>query len=621
MAATALMLVATGGATSATPKTSADLRLPNNSSSGTYGFLPAQKFPAMKGGTLSIAIPPGAGPTYIFPVTPAANLSAYDVDQFQQYMWRALWWAPKGDEPTIDFSQSIGTPPVFTNNNKTMTVHIKPGWMWSDGQPITSKDLAFDYWMTEAAVKLSPANDGDYTPGLYPDNVTSVSTPNPSTFVLKFSTTYNQNFDFLEQLGALEPLPAHAWSETSASGPIVSFTNLKSAEAIYKFLNTQSKDLKTYGTNPLWQVVDGPYKIASYDPATGANTLTANTAYTGPSKPHITTVNDLYFTSTASEFNQLLTGNLDVGYVDFSDLAQVNNLKSKGYNVWGAPDFGFSYIDYNFKDTTGDFNNIIGQLYIRQALAHLQDEQAVIQSKGVFDGAAGTAYGPAPVIPASPFTPSNAGSDPYPFSVSAAASLLKSHGWDVVPNGTTTCKNAGTAANQCGAGIPAGTPLSWSIDYTNSPAVVGAQDEVLASEAKQVGIKITLVSKEFNYIVSNLSDVSSPANDNKWSMEDFGGFTDDLYPTTNELFNTSGSFNQGGFSDKAIDQAIHNSEFSLNPNAVKQELALVTAAQPGMFQPNQDLVFAFKSNISGPVSSFEEASQYQYAPEQWYFVK
>jgi peptide/nickel transport system substrate-binding protein len=104
-------------------------------------------------------------------------------------------------------------------------------------------------------------------------------------------------------------------------------------------------------------------------------------------------------------------------------------------------------------------------------------------------------------------------------------------------------------------------------------------------------------------------------------MEDFGGFTDDLYPTTNELFNTTGSFNQGGFSDPAIDKAIHNSEFSLNPNAVKQELALVTAAQPGMFQPNQDLVFAFKSNISGPVASFEEASQYQYAPEQWYFVK
>jgi peptide/nickel transport system substrate-binding protein len=317
----------------------------------------------------------------------------------------------------------------------------------------------------------------------------------------------------------------------------------------------------------------------------------------------------------------LLTGNLDVGYVDFSDLAQVSSLKSKGYNVWGAPDFGFSYVAYNFKDKTGDFNNIIGQLYIRQALAHLQDEQAIIQSKGVFDGAAGTAYGPAPVIPASPFTPANAAQDPYPFSVSTASHLLSSHGWKVVPNGSTTCADPGTGATECGAGIPAGTPLSWNLIYTNSPAVVGAQDEVLASEAKQVGINITLVSKEFDYIIGNLSDVSSPANDKLWAMEDFGGFTDDLYPTTNELFNTTGSFNQGGFSDPAIDSAIHNSEYSLNANAVKAELGLVTAAQPGLFQPNQDLVFAFKSNISGPVGSFEEASQYQYAPEQWYFLK
>ncbi|HTW08331.1 MAG TPA: ABC transporter substrate-binding protein, partial [Acidimicrobiales bacterium] len=536
LAATALMLVATSGVSGAAPRASATARIADNGSSNTYGSLPPQRFPATSGGTLSIAIPPGASPTYIFPITPGANLSVYDVDQFQAYMWRPCWWSPKGDEPFIDLSQSICKAPVFSDNNKVVTINMNPGWMWSNGKPVTSTDLAFDYWMTEAAVKISPANDGDYTPGLYPDDVVSISTPSASTLIIRFNKTYNANFDWLEQLGALEPLPAAAWAETSANGPIISnFSSLKTAESIYKFLNTQSKDLKTYGSNPLWQVVDGPYKIVTYDPATGANTMTINTAYSGPVKPHITTIDDEYFTSTSSEFNQLLTGNLDVGFVDFSDLAQVGRLRSLGYNVWGAPDFGFSYVDYNFKDTTGDFNNIISQLYIRQALAHLQDEQAVIQSRGVFDGAAGPAYGPTPVIPSSPFTPSNAATDPFPFSVSTAKTLLTSHGWKVVPDGTTTCQNPGTGANQCGAGIPAGTALSWNLVYTNSPAVVGSQDEVLASNAKQLGINITLQSKEFNYIVGDLNDVSSPANDNKWAMEDFGGFTLDLYPTTNEL--------------------------------------------------------------------------------------
>ena len=53
-----------------------------------------------------------------------------------------------------------------------MTVHLYPGWKWSDGTPITSKDLAFDYWLLEGAVNKtvggSPANYGDYTPGLTP---------------------------------------------------------------------------------------------------------------------------------------------------------------------------------------------------------------------------------------------------------------------------------------------------------------------------------------------------------------------------------------------------------------------------------------------------------------------
>jgi peptide/nickel transport system substrate-binding protein len=536
-------------------------------------------------------------------------------------MWRPLWWSPKGVAPTIDYSQSIGQPPVFTNANKTVTVHMYPGWKWSDGTPITSQDLAFDYWLTEAAVKISPANDGDYTPGLYPDNVTSVSTPNSSTFVINFNKSYNQNFVFLMEIAALEPLPAQAWSKTSLTGSLIPFDNLANAEAIYKFLNKQSDQLSTYGTNPLWQVVDGPFKIQSFDPATDANTLVANKAYTGPFKPHLAGIDDVAFTSVSAEFDQLLTGKLDVGFVDFSDLPQVHTLVSDGYSVFGYPDFGFSYVAYNFKDPTGDFGKIISQLYVRQALAHLQDEAAEIQSRGIYDGAAGQAYGPVPAEPVSPFTPANATTNPYPFSISTAAKLLSSHGWKVVPNGTSTCVKPGTAADECGAGIPAGTPLSWDLYYANNSPVTGAIDEAWASNLSQVGISVKLISKTFNYITGELSTVSSPANDKLWAMEDFGGFTDDYYPTTNELFNTTGSFNQGGFSDPQVDKDIQNSEFSLSNSAVQTELALVTAQQPGLFQPDEDRITAFKDTLSGPAASFEDASQYQFSPEFWYFKK
>jgi peptide/nickel transport system substrate-binding protein len=590
---------------------------------GAFGSVPPQTGTPTNGGVVTIAESPGAGPTYIFPIYPAADASIGTNQQFQQYMWRSLWWSPKGASPTIDYSQSIAGPPVYSNGNKTVTVHLYPGWKWSDGTPVTSQDLAFDYWVLEGAVNKtvggSPANYGDYTPGLYPDNVTSVATPNPSTFVINFNKGYNQNFIFLEELGVLEPLPAQAWAKTSLTGPIIPFNNLKNAGAIYKFLNAQSDKLSTYGSNPLWQVVDGPFKVKSFDPATDGNTLVANPAYTGPVKPHLAGIDDVAFTSVSAEFDQLLTGKLDVGFIDFSDLPQVPSLVSKGYSVFGYPDFGFAYVGYNFKDPTGDFDNIISQLYIRQVLAHLQDEQAEIKSRGLYNGAAGQAYGPVPAIPVSPFTPSNALANPYPFSIAEATKQLTNHGWKVVPNGTTTCQNAGTGAGQCGAGIPKGTALSWNLYYASGATIAEGLVEAWVSNLKQVGINVSLSSKTFNYITGELSDVSAPANDKLWAMEDFGGFTDSYYPTTNELFNTTGSFNQGGFSNAQLDQDILNSEFSSSNAAVQKELTLVTYLQPGLFQPNEDRLRAFSDKLSGPAASFFDATQEQYSPEYWYF--
>ncbi|HXY44803.1 MAG TPA: ABC transporter substrate-binding protein [Acidimicrobiales bacterium] len=574
------------------------------------------------GGTLSIAESPGGGPTYILPIVPAADDSVGTVDGLVDYMWRSLWWAPLGYAPTIDWPDSISpAPPKFSDDDKVATITLRSNWKWSDGQPVTSTDVAFYCYLAYAAVVLSPDNDGSFTPGEFPQDLVSVATPSPTTAVITLSKSFNPTFQFLDQLATITPLPAHAWSKTRLNGPIINFRNLANAEAIYKFLNAESSELSTYGSDPLWQVVDGPYRIKSFDPSTDGNVLVANPNYSGPVKPHITTIDDVAFTSTEAEFDELLSGNLDVGFVDFSDLQQVPRLKSLGYDVWGYPDFGNSFIVYNFKDRTGDFDNIISQLYIRQALAHLQDEQGVISARGMFDGAAGAAYGPVPAIPKSPFAPPNALKNPYPYSISTALRLLSSHGWKVVPDGTTTCAKAGTGPNECGAGIPAGTPLTWNLVYASQPAVIGAQCEAIASAAKLIGISINLQAKTFNYIISELSDPADPDHDGLWAMQDYGGDTDVLYPTQDGIFNTTGSFNTGDYSNPTYDSLVNDSLHSDNPDAVLNEISFLTEQLPGMFQPNPDLITAFSNKLAGPASSFQASSQYQYMPEYWYFTK
>ena len=189
------------------------------------------------------------------------------------------------------------------------------------------------------------------------------------------------------------------------------------------------------------------------------------------------------------------------------------------------------------------------------------------------------------------------------------------------------CAKPGTGTGQCGAGIPAGTKLAFPIVYGTSPAVIGEQLTDLASQGAKVGIKMTLQSSNFNFIVENDNDPAAPKNDNKWAVEDFGGFTDSTYATTLGVFNTTGSSNLGGYSDPKADQLIQASVTSSNPAAVQAEAAYLTEQQPGLFQPNPvDAggtagVVVYKKTLSGPPASFENLTQAYLTPEFWYFTK
>jgi peptide/nickel transport system substrate-binding protein len=612
--AAVLALAACGGSTGTTAS--------NVAPGGAFGTVPPESG-TPHAGTLTVAFPPGATPTWIMPITPAANGSVYTAFQFQYELWRPLYWLVNGVAPKEYPSMSLAQDPTWSNNNQTVTVKMKSNYVWSDGQPVTSKDVEF--WLDElkAGIKESPANWGPYTPGLgIPDQITSMSTPDNSTLIINLNKPVNPTWFWQNELGTVQPMPSHAWAKASASGPILDFTNPANAKSIYDFLAAASKSTTSYASNPLWQVVDGPYKLTAFNNTTGAFTMVPNAKYGGPHASPQSTLQGVPFTSDTAEFNAIKSGSVDSGYVPLVDLPQIGKVEST-YNVFGYPDFGWSYVTYNFKDTTGDFNNVIKQLYIRQVIAHLEDQKGYISA--FFHGAGGEAYGPVPSIPESPFTPSNAMTNPYPFSVSSATSLLKAHGWTINAGGTDTCSSAGTGANQCGAGIPAGTKLAFNLIYGTSPAIIGEQVTDLASQAKKAGINITLSSSNFNYMIANYNVVSAPKNNNKWAMEDFGGFTNSTYPTTLGVFNCSGSFNIGGYCDPQADKYISASTTSSDPNAVKTEASYLTQQQPSLFQPNPDSpnggVVVWKKTISGQPTSFESLSQFQLNPEYWYFTK
>ena len=584
---------------------------------GSVGGIPAAGTPSGKAGSITYGYLATDAPNWILPIINSADNSVYNTFDFEWQMWRPLYYTPQGSTPTVDPALSPADAPVWSNNGTTMSITLKP-WKWSNGQTLSSKDLEFTFDETLAAVKASPANWANFTPGYFPDDIKSMSTPNASTLVVNLTSPVNPTW-MEEDIIDYPLMPATEWAKASASGPILDFTVPANAAKIWTFLNAQSKSVSTYATNPLWQDVYGPYKLSSFNATTGAFTMVPNTAYSGPHTNPESNFVGVPFTSDAAEFNAIKAGSIDVSVVPPQDAPELGTLKGLGYNYYGLPAFGDYFVTWNFSDKTGDFNNIVSQLYFRQAMQHLEDQLG--QTKAYLSGDASPGYSVISVYPHTPFMPANLSTNPYPFSISTAISMLKANGWNVVPNGTDTCAKPGTGAGECGAGIPAGTKLAFNLIY-NTVAPYTQEDEDLASDAKQAGIEITLSGSNFNYIIQNYNDAASPANDNKWAAEDFGGYAFSTYPTAFGVFNTGGSGQLGNYSSPQADALIKASVTSSNPTAVTNEVEYFAMQLPVMWQPVRDHIYAWKTNISATdPGAFENLTQYDSTPEFWYLTK
>ena len=568
------------------------------------------------GGTVTMAYPPGTEPVDIFPMFPASDDTTQEIFWFVEQMWRPLYWfGNTAGGMTFNSALSLANPPVFSNADKTVTITMKH-WKWSDGQPITTRDVEF--WMN--LLMANKSQYANYVPGYFPDNIASIKYPSATTFSITFKHAYSQNWLLLNQLCLIFPMPQHAWDKTSATGKIGNYDRTTAgAKAVFSYLSSQASKLSTYTGNPLWQVVDGPFHLKSYDPNSQV-TLAANAKYSGPDKPKIAAVQFLNFTSDAAEYNQLLSGNLDYGYVPFNDIAGDSRVKSLGYNVVPWAQAGMNYAVFNYSNpTTGP---LFSQLYIRQAIEHLTDQQgmitAALQGAGVPTYGAVPGYKPQPAAPnGTPLGDPSANASAYPFSVSAAISLLKSHGWKVVPGGTDTCAKPGTGSGQCGAGIKAGQPLAFKFTYSSGYSQIAIEVQLLASDMKKAGVSISQQPVPDSVAFSDtVCTKGSPCN---WDIDYpfLGGWQYGVpinYPIGNVIFECGGPY-VGGYCSHQLDSQMTTAETSNNIQALYTYEKFLNANNPVWWLPLQPYQFsAIKTNLHGTTP---QNVGYWVTPEFW----
>src|ERR1700685_1986186 len=219
-------------------------------SSGSVGAGNSATGKPVSGGTATFAELPGATPNYIFPMLTAAYYSVTNIEQFQRLSFRSLYWIgnAKG-QPVVDPSMSLAAMPVYSKNDSVVTITLG-NYKWSDGQPVTTRDVAF--WIN--LLEANKTSFAAYIPGEFPDNLKSYKIVNPKTIVLTLNGSYNPNWFTNDQLTQITPLPQQAWDKESASGAIGNYDETTAgAQAVFNFLTAQSKNIATYGTNPLWK--------------------------------------------------------------------------------------------------------------------------------------------------------------------------------------------------------------------------------------------------------------------------------------------------------------------------------------------------------------------------------
>ena len=142
-----------------------------------------------------------------------------NIEEFQRLSFRSLYWIGNGKgQPVVDPALSLAALPVYSDNDSVVTIHLG-NYTWSDGQPVTTRDVAF--WIN--LLRANKADFAAYIPGEFPDNLKSYKIVNSKTIVLTLTGSFNPTWFTYDQLSQITPLPAQVMDKTSASGKVGSY--------------------------------------------------------------------------------------------------------------------------------------------------------------------------------------------------------------------------------------------------------------------------------------------------------------------------------------------------------------------------------------------------------------
>jgi len=395
-------------------------------------------------------------------------------------------------EPLFDFDVNNNIVPVLAaevpslanggvaQDGSSVTIKLRQGVTWSDGQPFTADDVVFN-WQ-------------------YNSNTTIAS-------------SWLSNFQHVKSCEAVDQYTVkYTWLK-----PYAGWWTPGTAWTLPKHIfGSDLQNPKNAKSNPynLKPIGTGPYKIVSFKPG-DVGVYTINENYWDPGKPHYDGIN----MKGGGDATSAARAVLETGEVDWAWNLQVapNILAAMGTKlgkIATSPGGGCERLEINFSDpnTTTDGQKSYYKtphphfkvLAVRQALNYLIDRKTI----------ATTLYGPGGSATGSPYNtnPDNMppGIQDYEYSVDKANTLLD---------------QAGAKKGSDGIRVLNGRKMSW-LYATSVNTVRQQQQEIMKASCSQAGIELTLKSTDASVFFGD------PSNPDALST-----FYCDL-----EMFTNTGSF-------------------------------------------------------------------------------
>jgi len=325
----------------------------------------------------------------------------------------------------------------------TWTCHIRPGLKWSDGQPLTSEDIAFTY-------RFVIDNNIPQYKSYFPSDPT-FETPDPTTLIWKAKAP-----TFAPEMPPwVYIVPEHIWAPYDG------------------------KDLKTIrDVSQTPAVGSGPFILTSWTPGQGF-VMSRNPYYWGPT-PSLDRIEYQVYTNQEAMIQALKNGEIDA--LDGLQPSLINSVQgSPNITLQKVVSDWWLNLAFNFGGQPGSTYTPLPALHdlvVRKAIEMAIDKNAIVQK--VYEGAA--TPGDTIVRPASAYWHLDIPADKeFQYNPTEAAQMLQQAGY-VDTNGDGIREDPKT-----------GQPLEMRIPASTDTTGAEQAGELIVGYLKQIGIKVDLL--------------------------------------------------------------------------------------------------------------------------------